>query len=410
MPLQNLDSDLLDLIAANLNSPELIFDGKVVLGLLNDAAFNTKVINAFKTNSNITRIEVKPPISAVLLQVLMIALKHTKHSIELVVNQLSTENCQRVGKELPMLSNVHALHLVQLNPEACAEIMNRLFNAKQIAALELNNLSVETIKVVMRELPNSEVSILRHNALTLDASKAVMQGLSNSKVVMFRLIQPTLSVSNIVQNDLLKSKVYVFDLIKVSAESCKVLMKGILSSKVHVLSLNQLSADACKAVMDQLPDKINLLIVINLSFDACEIVIEKLLKSKVREVKLIDLSPDAKVLMVSGLETVFAASKFEADLFFKPHEAVTVLPTSRPNGVKRDANNAGIADASASVKVVRSTVQLASSPSMTKNIIATSAIFQNPAQVDLTEMQNPEIIDASDELPQRSRKRSPDVF
>lgn len=442
MSLQNLDCDLLDLIVADINSPELIFDGKVDHGLLNDASFNKKVINAFKTNTNITSIELKPPISIVLVQALMMALKHVNHSVELVINQLSTKHCESIRNELSALNNVHVLHLVQLAPEPCAKIMNGLFNAKQIAALELKDLSVDTAKVVMRELPNSAVSILRYNALTSDASRTIMLGLPQSKkVVMLRLIQPELSVSKVVQNNLSASEVYVLDLIGVDAENCKVLMKGILNSKVHVLGLHRLSPDACKVVMDQLPDRIDLIVVNNLEVEACKIVIEKLLKSQVKEVKLVSLPADSKALMESGLKMIFKASSSESDLFVKPRQMATAASTSKTSGIKRDVDNAGIADTSTTTKTARSAVQQTfPSSGMASKITASTSIFHRSTpdkdsaegseghDVDPSQSlkksrepsselsfgchspENPEITNVDDEPPQRSGEQSPNDF
>ena len=419
MPL-NLDRVLLNKIQRSQTAPELVFDGDVDFGGISESSFDAQLIAAFKANTNIATVVLKYPASFRLIDKIMLALQHIKPPIELGLSELNLPACVQVMLGLPALKNMYALQLIKLSLVSCAAIMDRLPNSPQIGALELHNLYLGTVQTFAQDavqftqaLKNLEtVNGLRLYNLKKELIEKIMGILPETKIRMLRVIQPVNAAIEIICRELPRAKkMYAFDLVRVPTENCKNLMTALSKTKkIDVLGLTQLPPAACTEVMKHLPEQIALLFVVELSFEACEIIVEKLQsKIHVTEVRLVGLSVDAEVIMSSGLEFLgFVKSGNDPNIFINSAR-IAALPVPKTKRAKRSADEAGIADTSTS-KTARSIEQQPSFPNMAKKIIASSAIFQNPAQIDLADIQDPEIIDASGEPPQRSREPSPNVF
>jgi hypothetical protein len=377
----SLNLNLLKKIASNQNAAELVFSGDVDLGGLTQDLFNAKLIAAFNANTNINTIVLQRPVSFLLVEKILLALKHIKPPIELGLNELDFAACVQVMLGLPELKKVSVLQLINLSSQACMAITDRLNNSPHVITLEVKDFSLDTAKIFAQALVNLKtVRGLRFYGGLPKILEEIMAVLPKTKVRILRVTQPMNSVAAVVKDGLQASKLYALDLFRVATENCITVMGGISKSKVDVLGLTELSPQACKAVMSRLPDKITLLFAIALSFDACEVVIEGLKKSKVQEVRLIGLDPGAKVLMLSGLESLgFIASKDDPDIFIKPGVVAISTTIPRTSGVKRNAEKAGVTVTTSSTKAAR-TASLQLSGGVANSIVNSSSIFQQPTQ------------------------------
>lgn len=444
MPL-SFNQSLLRKIELSQTASELVFNGDIELGGLSESSFDTKIAAAFSANTNLNVIVLQSQSTSRLISKILLALKYIKPPIELGISGLHFTECIQIINGLSDLKHVQVLQLINLVPLSCTAITDRLPNAPQIIILEAQDFSLETAQTLARALVRLEgITGLRFYNLRPNVIEEIMKVLPKTKIRMMRVIQPTNGAVDTVQRELLSSKrMYAFDLVRVTTENCISLINAISKSKrIDVLGLTGLSPAACGEVMNRLPQKITLLFVIQLAFEACEVIMEKLSsKSHITEVRLIDLSPDAKIIMLSGLESLgFIASNADPDIFIRESlTATSTLPTSKRK--KRDADNAAIADTSTTAKAARSAVQQTfPSSGMASKIAASTSIFRrstpdkNSAEgseghdVDPSQSvkksrepspelsfgcyspENPKTTNADDEPPQRSGEQSPNDF